>query len=263
MKRTTYILIGLLISVLVLMVAGILYISTQGTGTDLYTLTMPDKTVKTEFAGIRAVKLYASGSPRMWLDGACLDVLPSSDGKIRLSSPESDYLKVSRDADTLVICLDLTNYEFPKQKNGILPALQANNMQLVIEADANLTYLSNFIQGMHIKIRGLQSDSLTTYTKGKGLQLDSCHIHTLRVDGNNTSFVANKSTVSQLYLDLDGIYNWSVHECTVDTEHLTGSGKHHNNLQKGECRQVVWTPKEEGAELSVTFSEEGRLVLEP
>ncbi|WP_455591983.1 hypothetical protein [Bacteroides sp.] len=262
MKRTTYILIGILISLLVLLVAGVFYLSMQKPDSDLYTLTLPDKMAQAELNGVRAVKLYAGDSPKVWLEGACVNIVPSTDGKNKVAYPESAHLKVTQEADTLVICLDLSNYNLPKQKrNYIVPALQANSLQLTIEADANLAYLSNVIPGMHTKISGVQLDSLNTYTQGEGLRLDSCNIRSLRVDGNRASFVANKSTISHLYLDLDVLNNWHVDACDIDTEYLTGSGKHRNNLQKGECRRMLWTPKTEGAELNVTLVEKGCVII--
>lgn len=262
MKRTTYILIGILISLLVLLVAGVFYLSMQKPNSDLYTLTLPDKMARTELNGVRAVKLYAGDSRKVWLEGACVNVVPSTDGKIGVAYPESNYLKVTQEADTLVICLDLSNYNLPGQKHDyIVPALQANSLQLTIEADANLAFVSNAIPGMRTQLSGLQLDSLNAYAGNHGLQLDSCSIQALRVDGDYISFVANKSTISHLYLDLDVLNNWHVDECDIDTEHLTGSGKHRNNLKKGECRRVLWTPKTEGAELSVTLPEKGCVII--
>lgn len=263
MKRTTYILVGILISLLVLMVGGALYISTQGTDRDIYTLPVSDKMEKSEFPGIRAVKLYTDDSRSIGLHGAHLNVVPASDGQVRLSYPESDYLKVSRNADTLVICLDLSNYDFPgRKKDYILPTLQVEGLQLTLETGAGLTFLSNRIGGMNTEIRGMQADSLTIYSIGDGICLDSCHIRALNVDGW-VAFYANQSAIRHLYLDLDGVHQWTVDQCAIDTEHLTGSGNHRHQLQKRECRQVVWTPKEEDASLSVVLSKKSTFMLQP
>lgn len=120
MKRTTYIFIGILVSVLVILMAGVVYISFQKSETNSYTLTLSEKILRTEFSGIRAVKVYANDTRRVWLDEACVNVVSSTDGKTRLLSPESEYLKISQNADTLVICPDLTTYDLPKQKRSIL-----------------------------------------------------------------------------------------------------------------------------------------------
>lgn len=68
MKRTTYIFIGILVSVLVILMAGVVYISFQKSETNSYTLTLSEKILRTEFSGIRAVKVYANDTRRVWLD---------------------------------------------------------------------------------------------------------------------------------------------------------------------------------------------------
>ena len=164
MKRTTYIFIGILVSVLVILMAGVVYISFQKSETNSYTLTLSEKILRTEFSGIRAVKVYANDTRRVWLDEACVNVVSSTDGKTRLLSPESEYLKISQNADTLVIFLDLTAYDLPKQKKEyLIPALQAKGLQLTIEADSNLAFVANAIRGLRTRIDRLHADSLTTY----------------------------------------------------------------------------------------------------
>lgn len=264
MKRTTYILIGILVSVLIVLVGGVLYLSTLRADKSQYILTLPDKKAQTELNGVRAVKLYAIDPRKMWLAGACVNLVPSTDGKTKAVYPESDYLKVTQEADTLVICLDLSKYNFPKQEVEYRrSALEANSLQLTIETDANLAFLFNSIPGMRTRMSGLQLDSLRTYTEGEGVQLDSCSVQVLRVDGDNASFAANKSTITHLYLDLDGVNSWNVDNCVIDTEHLTGSSSHKNDLQKGECKQMIWTPKQADAQLVVTMHEKGCLTLQP
>ena len=70
MKRTTYIFIGILASVLVILMAGVVYISFQKSDRDSYILTFSDKLLQTEFSGVRAVKVYASDTRHAWLEGS-------------------------------------------------------------------------------------------------------------------------------------------------------------------------------------------------
>ena len=49
MKRTTYIFIGILASVLVILMAGVAYISFQKSDRDSYIITFSDNVLKTEF----------------------------------------------------------------------------------------------------------------------------------------------------------------------------------------------------------------------
>lgn len=264
MKRTTYILIGMLFSVLLLLVGGVIYVSTQGEDRNFQTLTFSDKMVTTELTEIRAVKFYATDSCYFFMDRGGINIVPSTDGKTRISNPESDCLKVFQEGDTLVVYLDMSKQKLPQQKSEhILATLRVEGLQITIEGGDKLAYLSNSIFGMDTKMSGLHLDSLDLYVRSGSVRLDSCSMQTLRVDGDEVNFNAFKSDIPNLYLDLDGINNWTVDECNIDTEHLTGSGKHRNSLQKGECKQVLWTPKTEESELSVTFAEKGRVVIQP
>lgn len=54
-----------------------------------------------------------------------------------------------------MICLDLTNYDLPEQKKKyLIPGLQAKGLQLTIEADANLAFLTNTIRGLRTNMNG-------------------------------------------------------------------------------------------------------------
>lgn len=91
MKRTTYIFIGILVSVLVILMAGVVYISFQKSETNSYTLTLSEKILRQSFSGIRAVKVYANDTASCVVGRTCVNVVSSTDGKTRLLSPESEY----------------------------------------------------------------------------------------------------------------------------------------------------------------------------
>ena len=48
---------------------------------------------------------------------------------------------------------------------------------------------------------------------------------------------------------MDGVWRWTFENTEVGTEYLSGSNQHSNDLQKGECKRVVWTPLTEDARL--------------
>lgn len=261
MKRTTYLLIGVLLSVLMLVIAGVFYVTFQKSESNLYNPTFSDQLVTTDFDSIRFVKVYGNNTRPLHLDGV-MTLTPSTDGKTRFSHSASDYVKVSRDVDTLFVCFDFTKWELPEQKKAyLLPSLNIQGLRLILETDANLVYLNSAVWGLALEANGLQADTLSISTNGGEVRLDSCRISALNLAGTNMSFKVHHSAFTDLYLDLDCVWRWSVDSCQVVTEHLAGSGKHHNTLQKGECERVLWTPKVAGAELTMTFQEKGCLVL--
>ena len=57
-------------------------------------------------------------------------------------------------------------------------------------------------------------------------------------------------------MNLDGANDWRIDKNSkIGTEFLTGSGYHSNDLRKGECHRMVWTPQTKDAELKVTLHE--------
>lgn len=56
---------------------------------------------------------------------------------------------------------------------------------------------------------------------------------------------------------MDGVWRWTFENTEVGTEYLSGSNQHSNDLQKGECKRVVWTPLTEDARLQVNVRESG------
>ena len=75
--------------------------------------------------------------------------------------------------------------------------------------------MANAIRGLRTRIDRLHADSLTTYIRGGELRLDSCEIRAFCVDGDGVTFNAHQSIIPHLYLDLDGVRNWGVHESVI------------------------------------------------
>ena len=263
MKRTTYIMIGILVTVLLVLVTGVIYISFQKSEPLQYGPVFPDKTLAMDCEGIQVVKVHAADTCPVRVEGDII-IIPSRMGKAQFTYPESEYLTVSRKADTLVVYLDFHKWKTPRSENrNIIPIIYAENLHLQLEAGSNLLDVSSTVPGLDLKIKGFQADTLNLSPYGAVAFIDSCSVRALSVNGAEASLVAENSILSYLYLDLDGVRQWNVSNCAIDTEYLTGSGRHNNNLQKGECKQMFWSPKTEDAELAVTMNEKGCLVVQP
>ena len=64
-------------------------------------------------------------------------------------------------------------------------------------------------------------------------------------------------------MNLDGVWKWTFENTEVGTEYLSGSDRHSNNLQKGECKRVVWTPLTGDARLQVNVREKAAITITP
>ena len=95
------------------------------------------------------------------------------------------------------------------------------------------------------------------------VSLDSCQLRSLDIQGNVREFHAKDSKIENFYLNLDGVWRWTFANTEVGTEYLTGSSHHSNDLQKGECKRVVWTPLTEDACLQMNIEEKAEITITP
>ena len=116
--------------------------------------------------------------------------------------------------------------------------------------------------GLKLNLKGIDTDSL--FVRGRyNILLDSCQIHSLDIQGNRLEFRARNSIIENFYLNLDGVWKWTFENTEVGTEYLSGSDRHSNNLQKGECKRVVWTPLTGDARLQVNVREKAAITITP
>ena len=109
----------------------------------------------------------------------------------------------------------------------------------------------------------MQTDSLFVRGNRYDMSLDSCRLRSLDIQGNGLSFHAKNSKIENFYLNLDGVWNWTFENTELGTEYLSGSNHHSNDLQKGECKRVVWTPLKKDARLQVNVREKAEITITP
>ena len=115
---------------------------------------------------------------------------------------------------------------------------------------------------MKLNLKGIETDSLVV--RGRySVSLDSCQLRSLDIQGNVREFHAKDSKIENFYLNLDGVWRWTFANTEVGTEYLTGSSHHSNDLQKGECKRVVWTPLTEDACLQMNIAEKAEITITP
>lgn len=111
---------------------------------------------------------------------------------------------------------------------------------------------------MHTQFADLSRDSLAFKTQGTTI-INDCQIKSLSAKAPALFFQSGQ--VDSLYLNLDLVKEWTVDTDSfhIDTEHLSGSYEPNYYLQKNECRQVLWTPLSEKAELQIKLKEKARI----
>lgn len=276
MKRTTYILIAALLAGALAICSVIFYLSLHTTDWEDTFMKIGGSRQTVALPPCRVVKLVSAPiqwKPRNWkgvieaermfsFQKAPLTVLPtdSASGSLSLAGDMLSFLTVASAGDTAVVTFDFPVEKLEERfqkKNWV--KIESERMRMSIPADVHTVLLS--VEGMEAEFRGFRRDTLS-FRSSESVRMNDCRIASLHP--RSQSLTLNSGEVEDLYLDLDVTHNWGVKvdSCRIGTEHLTGSGHYHNHLQKGECRRVLWTPKDDTASLDVTLNETARIELE-
>lgn len=258
MKRTTYIMIGMLLAGLVVISGMIFYSVGHGTtwedtfmeiGGKQKTVQLPEcKSV--EFVLIRTDE----DAPASFTD-LPLVVSPTNatNGSLTIAADLEQYMTLRKADDVLWI-----EFRFPAQKMGShynkqnWLRIRSAAMQLNLPAEVQLVGAD--IMDLRGTFRGFRCDTLSVWMSDYA-ELEDCRITSLYVAGRE--FYLKSGEVHNLYLNLDACRSWNVNTESfhIDTEYLMGSGEHHCKLQKGESRRVFWMPLKEDATLNLKLEQ--------
>ena len=226
-----------------------------------------DEQTQMELNGIHVINVFTSqdGVPetkRVFVSGE-MDISSSdaSSGKEEISYPKGKFLKVTQKNDTLLMELDLNVNNIPEKlqhKDHIF--MYGLHVNLVV--DSLTTIIAN-TESVKLNLKDVQTDSLFVRGNRYDMSLDSCRLRSLDIQGHGLSFHAKNSKIENFYLNLDGVWNWTFENTELGTEYLSGSNHHSNDLQKGECKRVVWTPLKKDARLQVNVREKAEITITP
>lgn len=264
MKRTTYILMGLLVSGLIVIIATVITGYISG-GVPSNSIVLGPERTEMNLNGVHVVKLIVNQSEkeekkRIVIGGEFTITSSPTVGNDWISYQKSQYLNVSQKEDTLLIGFDINAYNVPADVwNEDYLLVLGMDIQLSVDS---LTIIESLVNGSTLKLKKMKTDSLLVRSGGQSVLLDSCQFGSFDIAGlEGMSFKAKNSKIDNLYLDLDGVWDWQIQHSIIGTEYLTGTGTHTNDIQKGECDRVMWTPKNKDAVLHVTLREKAELDL--
>lgn len=266
MKRTTYILIGLLIIGLGIILTTIILISMMGEEHPKRDKSFEGERQEMSLHGVRTVKIFVSQvkvrEPKMITINGEMLITPSSEsGKESISYPKSQHLKIEQKEDILLIEVDFNVYSIP-EKLQHKDYIFTDDLNIHLTADSITSFVSN-ARGLRLNFKELKSEALSMVVGRQEVVLNSCWFRSFGIAGHQFSIHANDSEIENFYLNLDGVRNWKFNKTKTDTQYLSGSGHHTDDLQKGECRRVVWTPLKEDAQLKMNIREKAEIIISP
>lgn len=198
--------------------------------------------------------------------GGELNLLPANDnGANNLSFPEeldgfftadivNDTLFIKIQTDKLCAKFDsIKHIELHRSITGI-----------VFEATTNQIDVINGAFGINTNVKDVKTDKIKITTISD-IYIENCKTDVLEpiMKIDHKIIKLKDSQVKKLNIDLDNMSQWSVENCEIEEENLTGSRRHESHFSKSEAKIMNWLPKNKDAQLSVTLSGDTTRIVFP
>lgn len=276
MKKTTYILLGMVMSgfILIAVMAGLAYLFSQPAASRRWALDKQQTTVALP-AACRVFILQPINRPgddllrdghgrsRIYLERSDLTIMPvdTDTGSLTFPLELKPYLSVVTQGDSCMVCLDLSDEVYRKfrlEQEGTLLA-EFGHMELKLPAGVDQMELN--WENLNTQLHSWQCDSLSLSSLSS-VEIRGSHFAQLCL--HQGRFTMKEVKVDHLRVDLDKVYDWQVQaeSCEIGVEHLWGSGQHNCLIQRGECEEMHWNPTAEGASLTLSLQQAAEVRLQ-
>ncbi|WP_288911534.1 hypothetical protein [uncultured Bacteroides sp.] len=265
MKRTTYIIIGMLFAGAILVIGTLTSIFSTGITWEESFLDIKGERTSKQMPECRVVHLMSKVEAKdleeryVSFDQTTLKIGPTDSltGSLTYTSELNNYMEWKTAGDTLQIYFSFpTDKLAPQYQKMKWLRVRSEAIQMNIPQGVEEIISENY--NMHTQFADLSRDSLAFKTQGTTI-INDCQIKSLSAKAPTLHFQSGQ--VDSLYLNLDFITEWTVDSDSfhIDTEHLSGSYEPNWYLQKNECRQVLWTPLSGKAQLHIKLKEKARI----
>lgn len=277
MKRTTYIILGVLLALLAGMSATIIYWGTHsGSASDMAVRLEGEERMRP----LPACKVIRFRMDRMLHKQGGNDelnyYLAVNNIRLKVTSADTaagsffyvadieEFMNFQSQGDTLDIV-----FSFPPEKlkkkmpQGKIPSyfnLQAEPLELRLPE--SVEYLKGEVFDV-VELQDLQRDSLFIDFFDGPATVFVQNSHFRALSALSRQLCLNSGSVDHLYLNLDELYSFEVKTDSfrIDTEYLSGSKNVDFQADPQECRRILWNPLSEKAKLNLKMKNPSEILL--
>lgn len=277
MKRTTYIILGVLLALLAGMSATIIYWGTHsGSASDMTVRLEGEERMRP----LPACKVIRFRMDRMLHKQGGNDelnyYLAVNNIRLKVTSADTatgsffyvadieEFMDFQSQGDTLDIV-----FSFPPEKlkkkmpQGKIPSyfnLQAEPLELRLPE--SVEYLKGEVFDA-VELQDLQRDSLAIDFSDGPATVFVQNSHFRALSALSRQLCLNSGSVDHLYLNLDELYSFEVKTDSfrIDTEYLSGSKNVDFQADPQECRRILWNPLSEKAKLNLKMKNPSEILL--
>ena len=277
MKRTTYVILGVLLALLAGMSATIIYWGTHsGSASDMTVRLEGEERMRP----LPACKVIRFRMDRMLHKQGGNDelnyYLAVNNIRLKVTSADTatgsffyvadieEFMDFQSQGDTLDIV-----FSFPPEKlkkkmpQGEIPSyfnLQAEPLELRLPE--SVEYLKGEVFDA-VELQDLQRDSLAIDFSDGPATVFVQNSHFRALSALSRQLCLNSGSVDHLYLNLDELYSFEVKTDSfrIDTEYLSGSKNVDFQADPQECRRILWNPLSEKAKLNLKMKNPSEILL--
>lgn len=275
MKRTTYIILGVLLALLAGMSGTIIYWGTQGRNYSGGIVRLKGEDRMKPLPSCKVVRLVEDRTVYKYNENISYRILPDAHNLVVTSADSAvgsfvypsgleEFLRFEQKGDTLDIV-----YGFPPEKLKKLAddheldystSLVISPVRLCLPDGVEL--LRANLQTSYTTLQGMRRDSFALdLLRNSHLELDGAHFRALSVKSGEMAFVSG--SVESLYLNLDGMRKMTVvpDSFRIDTEYLSGTSNVNFHANPQECRRILWNPVSKDARLNLIMKSRSEILL--
>lgn len=277
MKRTTYVILGVLLALLAGMSATIIYWGTHsGSASDMTVRLEGEERVRP----LPACKVIRFRMDRMLHKQGGNDelnyYLAVNNIRLKVTSADTatgsffyvadieEFMDFQSQGDTLDIVFSFPTEKLKKKMpQGKIPSyfnLQAEPLELRLPE--SVEYLKGEVFDA-VELQDLQRDSLAIDFFDGPATVSVQNSHFRALSALSRQLCLNSGSVDRLYLNLDGLYNFKVETDSfrIDTEYLSGSRNVDFQADPQECCRILWNPLSKNAKLNLKMKNPSEILL--
>lgn len=277
MKRTTYIILGVLLALLAGMSATIIYWGTHSGSVSDMTIRLEGEERMRPLPVCKVIRfqmdktLYKYDGKNDFhyyftLNNAHLIVTPAdtATGSFSYAADMEKFMSFKAHGDTLDVVFSFPPEELQKRmpEGKIVPSFILRTSPFSLRLPESVECLNGEML-YAVELQDLQRDSLAIDFSDSPATVfvQNSRFHAL--SALLRQLCLNSGSVDRLHLNLDELYNFKVETDSfrIDTEYLSGSRNVDFQADPQECRRILWNPLSENAKLNLKMKNRGEILL--
>lgn len=277
MKRTTYVILGVLLALLAGMSATIIYWGTHSGSVSDMTIRLEGEERMRPLPVCKVIRfqmdktLYKYDGKNDFhyyftLNNAHLIVTPAdtATGSFSYAADMEEFMSFKAHGDTLDVVFSFPPEELQKRmpEGKIVPSFILRTSPFSLRLPESVERLNGEML-YAVELQDLQRDSLAIDFSDSPATVfvQNSRFRALSVLARQLDLVSG--SVDHLYLNLDELYSFEVKTDSfrIDTEYLSGSRNADFQADPQECRRILWNPLSEKAKLNLKMKNPSEILL--